>query len=288
MSFDVDGLRKDLETARHRYREALAEMRRAEDIHSDIGGQHPDSTHSLRNANRKLSVEAQEFRNTLRRFSEAILHPAGTRGEPGGVSLVPPGEPIFGPPWRTLAEEGVRLKKTFLDAEIDITLTLIYLARAERRLRFDEAAGRSLAMARKSFRTALDWLETAALGPEERAAALARLDDLQGELTGCDCDREHPDGPHPHGPAPAEQPETGTAAIAPRSDGIEIVEPLTCREMEVLKLVAEGHSTKEIAARLGIAFKTAACHRTRIMAKLNAPNAAGLVHYAIRLGLVAL
>jgi DNA-binding CsgD family transcriptional regulator len=45
-------------------------------------------------------------------------------------------------------------------------------------------------------------------------------------------------------------------------------EPLTGREREVLKCIAEGHSTKEVAEILGITFKTAACQRCRIMAKL--------------------
>lgn len=59
-------------------------------------------------------------------------------------------------------------------------------------------------------------------------------------------------------------------------------DPLTAREREVLQLVAEGHSTKEIGARLHISFKTAEFHRGRIMAKLGIHETAGLVRYAIR------
>ena len=56
---------------------------------------------------------------------------------------------------------------------------------------------------------------------------------------------------------------------------------LTPRETEVLKLIAEGLSSKQIAARLGIAFKTAVSHRTCIMDKLAIHEVAGLVRYAI-------
>ncbi len=63
-------------------------------------------------------------------------------------------------------------------------------------------------------------------------------------------------------------------------------DPLTPREREVLQLVAEGHTTKEIAQRLGISVKTAETHRTHIMEKLEIHDTAGLVRYAIRRGLI--
>jgi len=61
---------------------------------------------------------------------------------------------------------------------------------------------------------------------------------------------------------------------------------LTPREREVLKLVAEGYSSPEIAKLLGLSVKTIEGHRGRIMAKLEAQNVAGLVRHAIRMGLV--
>jgi DNA-binding NarL/FixJ family response regulator len=61
---------------------------------------------------------------------------------------------------------------------------------------------------------------------------------------------------------------------------------LSPREVAVLKLVADGHSTKEIAAILGISFKTAACHRSRLMDKLQIKSTALLTRYAIRSGLI--
>ena len=62
---------------------------------------------------------------------------------------------------------------------------------------------------------------------------------------------------------------------------------LSLRERQVLKLIAEGHSTKQIAAMLAITAKTADSHRTRLMAKLGVHEVAALVRYAIRQGIVA-
>ena len=63
-------------------------------------------------------------------------------------------------------------------------------------------------------------------------------------------------------------------------------EPLTARERAVLQLIGEGKTTKAIAGVLGISFKTAESHRSRIMRKLDIHEVAGLVRYAIRRGLL--
>ena len=63
---------------------------------------------------------------------------------------------------------------------------------------------------------------------------------------------------------------------------------LTKRELEVLELVAVGHSTKEVAARLGISVKTACCHRYRIMSKFGASNGVAMVRAALQQGLIEL
>jgi two-component system response regulator NreC len=63
-------------------------------------------------------------------------------------------------------------------------------------------------------------------------------------------------------------------------------DPLTPREREVLQLVAEGRTTKEIAVVLGLSVKTAETQRTRIMHNLEIHETAGLVRYAIRRVLV--
>jgi two-component system, NarL family, response regulator NreC len=61
---------------------------------------------------------------------------------------------------------------------------------------------------------------------------------------------------------------------------------LTLREKQVLQLIAEGKSTKDIASVLGISVKTAESHRTRLMHKLDIHETASLVRYAVRNGIV--
>jgi DNA-binding CsgD family transcriptional regulator len=63
-------------------------------------------------------------------------------------------------------------------------------------------------------------------------------------------------------------------------------EELTIRETEILLLIADGLSSKAIAARLGISFKTVACHRYRILQKTGHTSTVGAVRWAIRRGLV--
>lgn len=63
-------------------------------------------------------------------------------------------------------------------------------------------------------------------------------------------------------------------------------DPLTSRERQVLQLIAEGKTTKEVAGLLGVSVKTAESHRMRIMTKLDIHETAGLVRYAIRQGLL--
>jgi DNA-binding NarL/FixJ family response regulator len=62
-------------------------------------------------------------------------------------------------------------------------------------------------------------------------------------------------------------------------------DPLTSREREVLQLIAEGETTKEIAWRLRLSTKTVESHRIRLMRKLDIHETATLVRYAIRRGL---
>jgi two-component system, NarL family, response regulator NreC len=62
--------------------------------------------------------------------------------------------------------------------------------------------------------------------------------------------------------------------------------PISDRERQVLQLVAEGKTTKEIAALLGISVKTAESHRSNMMDKLDIHDTAGLVRYAVRKGII--
>jgi len=57
---------------------------------------------------------------------------------------------------------------------------------------------------------------------------------------------------------------------------------LTAREVEIIQLLAEGHTNKEVAAALGISTRTAENHRARIMEKLGLQSLSALVRYAIR------
>jgi two-component system response regulator NreC len=65
-----------------------------------------------------------------------------------------------------------------------------------------------------------------------------------------------------------------------------VSDPLSGRERQVLQLVGEGKSTKDIAVHLGISVKTAESHRARLMKKLDIHETASLVRYAIRRGLI--
>jgi len=71
-----------------------------------------------------------------------------------------------------------------------------------------------------------------------------------------------------------------------RATGEYSARPLSQREREILQLVAEGKSSREIAASLGIGETTVKTHRTHIMGKLNVRDVAGLTRQAIKLKLV--
>jgi two-component system response regulator NreC len=62
---------------------------------------------------------------------------------------------------------------------------------------------------------------------------------------------------------------------------------LTSREREVLKLIADGYTSRQIADQLYLSLKTVLGHRTRIMDKLDIHNKAELIKYVIKEGLVA-
>lgn len=62
---------------------------------------------------------------------------------------------------------------------------------------------------------------------------------------------------------------------------------LSARQREVLRLVAQGHSTKDIARRLDLSVKTVDTHRSQLMKQLDIHEVAGLVRYALRTGLIS-
>jgi DNA-binding NarL/FixJ family response regulator len=72
------------------------------------------------------------------------------------------------------------------------------------------------------------------------------------------------------------------------STNVADIQRLTRRELQVLQLIADGKSTKEIAATLEVSVKTIETHRKQIMDKLGIRNTAGLTKYCIREGLTSL
>jgi PAS domain S-box-containing protein len=72
----------------------------------------------------------------------------------------------------------------------------------------------------------------------------------------------------------------------PDRESVRLVFALTERERQVLVLIAGGKSTKEAASQLGISYKTADSHRSRILEKLGVHETASMVRYAIRAGLI--
>ena len=77
------------------------------------------------------------------------------------------------------------------------------------------------------------------------------------------------------------------SAFTPDNEAVRLVFSLTDRERQILVLIADGKSTKDAALRLGISYKTADTHRSRILEKLKVHETASMVRYAIRAGLIA-
>jgi PAS domain S-box-containing protein len=75
-------------------------------------------------------------------------------------------------------------------------------------------------------------------------------------------------------------------SFTPDEGAVRLVFSLTERERQVLTLIAGGKSTKETALTLGISYKTADSHRSRILEKLGVHETASMVRYAIRSGLI--
>ncbi len=84
-----------------------------------------------------------------------------------------------------------------------------------------------------------------------------------------------------HPPEAHEQPQD-----EPATDPAAELRPLTPRELEVLTLVAEGHTNQEIADQLSISIKTVQAHRANVMEKLGLHDITHLVRFAIRHGLI--
>jgi DNA-binding NarL/FixJ family response regulator len=89
-------------------------------------------------------------------------------------------------------------------------------------------------------------------------------------------------------PAVADEVVKAYLSQAPESDSGPDGTALTDRQREVLQLLAEGHTTRQIALRLHVSIKTVETHRHQIMDKLNIHSVAELTKYAVREGLTSL
>ncbi|MGH7258806.1 MAG: response regulator [Nitrospiraceae bacterium] len=87
--------------------------------------------------------------------------------------------------------------------------------------------------------------------------------------------------------APAVSKQVVQNYLHPRELKTSPFQELTPRQREVLQMVAEGHSTKDIAQKLNLSAKTVDTHRTELMQRLDIHDIAGLVRYAIRIGLIS-
>jgi len=77
------------------------------------------------------------------------------------------------------------------------------------------------------------------------------------------------------------------AKIKDSEDGaVDALDILTSRQRNILQLIAEGHSTKDIAEKLFLSVKTIEAHRANIMDRLNIRDVPGLVRFSIRVGLI--
>jgi len=81
--------------------------------------------------------------------------------------------------------------------------------------------------------------------------------------------------------------DTVLANYRANGDERSVLDLLTPREREVLQLLAEGHSTQDIATRLHVSVKTVGTHREHLMQKLDTRSLAGLTKFAIREGLTS-
>jgi DNA-binding NarL/FixJ family response regulator len=177
---------------------------------------------------------------------------------------------------RSLRAESERLRLESLKIRIDLSLTMASFVHA--RPQNEGLRVKCRRNAEKAYHSVLTTLAHPSYAETDTAELAARLDRLRSVLHSLGLDTaEEPVAPAPPprlGPVPVPHPSART------------MDSLTARETEVLRCVALGHSTKEVAYLLGISFKTAACHRYRVMDKLGIHDVVNLTRYAIREGLV--
>jgi DNA-binding CsgD family transcriptional regulator len=172
-----------------------------------------------------------------------------------------------------------RLRYQFLMSQLDISYTLATFIRPAQGEKLSDACR---CTAQKGYHTAATGLAQIELPETEKQVIESKLERLRKALEG------NPEQ-NQNGCTARSSRECSTSEKTAHGDdhtngnGQTVRHDfLTRREREVLQCIAEGHSTKQVGALLGITFKTASCHRSRIMDKLEIHNLAGLVRYAIR------
>lgn len=169
-----------------------------------------------------------------------------------------------------LKAESQRLRRELLCSGLEISYTIATFYEGSHNEALDESC-------RNAARKTLDRLEhMLGLRGSKDGEIDRKLNRLRAVLDGSS-------------PRQEEVQHNGTSESVNRSalwESEPTLDPLTRRENEVLKYIAQGNSTKKVAEILGITFKTAACHRYRVMDKLGIHETANLVRYAIRHGMV--
>ena len=210
------------------------------------------------------------------------------RNLPSPGSVARPGQtpaflPVLGVTFQQLKAKSERLRLEFLQSELDLSCTIAAFP----------AAGPCCEMlVEKCYRTAVKGYATARamilkdaarpLPPcvEQKLAQLhTALSVLRPAERRLDDERKRSSEDLPAAAAPP-------VRISPDNSSQSNAHELTRREIEVLKCIADGHSTKQVAGLLKITFKTAACHRYNLMDKLGIHDTATLIRYAIRNGII--
>jgi DNA-binding CsgD family transcriptional regulator len=185
-------------------------------------------------------------------------------------------EPVFfdQPGWSEpeLYNSAEQLRLEVISVHLDAVLAVARFAATTDNLGFKESADRAYAFAVRGYRRVKQLLSKGAFLPEH----LGALERLRLALP----------LPEDRIPDPVDVPAPPEQMLAGSETPDRRLEGLTPREMQVLKLIAEGNSSKQVAFLLGISFKTAVCHRYNIMEKLNLHDVSSLVRYAIRRRLV--
>ena len=176
-------------------------------------------------------------------------------------------------------EEAVRLAET---AQPDLAIMDIWMPRlsgidAIRRIASKARVTRCIALSMHDSRTYVE--EALRAGASGYVVKSSAAEDLFEAITAVRAGRSY------LSPAVAQQ--VVEAITRPGDQSASAASALTGREREVLQLIAEGHSSKEIAGLLGVSLKTIESHRANLMEKLNIHKVSSLVRFAIRSGLVA-